>query len=40
MENWIGEGGGNRRCDIMNVDHGLRLIVYDPTQEVIERWIN
>jgi hypothetical protein len=22
------------------VDHGLRLIVYDPTQEVIERWIN
>jgi hypothetical protein len=21
-------------------DHGLRLIVYDPTQEVIERWIN
>jgi hypothetical protein len=21
-------------------DHGLRLIVYDPVQEVIEQWIN
>jgi hypothetical protein len=29
-----------RRVKVAIVDHGLRVIVYDPTQEVIEQWIN